>query len=40
MTMARKLTKKKESELRLIADATYDAILATGARARKVSEKN
>jgi hypothetical protein len=39
MTMARKL-KKKESELRLIADATYDAILATAARAPKVSEKN
>ncbi len=35
---AEKLTKKKEAELRLIADSTYDAILATATKVPKVDK--
>jgi hypothetical protein len=37
---AGKLTKKKEAELRVIADSTYSAILATAARVPKVAEES
>ena len=35
---AERLTKKKEAELRLIADSTYDAVLATAAKLPKVAK--
>ena len=37
---AAKLSRRKQEELRLIADSTYDAILATAAKAPKAPAKN
>jgi hypothetical protein len=37
---AKKLTKKKEAELRLIADSTYDAVLATAAKIHRFAGKS
>jgi len=36
---AAKLSRKRQQELRLIADSTYEAILATAAKAPKIREK-
>ena len=40
MTSAKKLTRKKEAELRLIADSTYDAIVAVATKTPAVVEES
>ncbi len=37
---AKNMTKKKEAELRLIADSTYDAVRATAAKVPNVARKS